>query len=552
MLTKLQIRNYAIIKEVDILFDHKLNIITGETGAGKSILMGALGLILGERADSKVLMQDDEKCVVEGHFNIEPYQLLPFFEEEGLDYDSLCIVRREITSNGKSRAFINDTPVTLNQLKGLGSQLIDIVSQHQTMELNEERFQLGIVDAIAETGAEKDAYQLTYREFRQTEKVLKDLQEREAKARQDEDYFRFILNELTEAGVTADEQEQLEKEIDTLSNAENIQQAALFVFNALDSGEQNLIDQLRDIRSAMANGAKHHEALKELSARMESLVIELKDIASEAEQITSQTQANPELLMQAEGRLQVLFNLQKKHRASGNAELIQLQQKLQVDIDAIGTLAAEIDSREKDLFVLKEKLVKQAAALSNKRISQIPAIEKSINELLKQVQMPDARIKIDHTANPANHFTQNGTDSIVFLFAANKGGQFQPISKVASGGELSRLMLCIKSLISDKVALPSIVFDEIDTGISGEAALKVSNVMKKHASKHQVIAITHLPQIAGKADAHFFVYKTSGKNSTNTYIKKLNETERVEEIARMLQGENPSEKVLEAARELIG
>ncbi len=552
MLTKLQIRNYAIIKEVDILFDHKLNIITGETGAGKSILMGALGLILGERADSKVLMQDDEKCVVEGHFNIEPYQLLPFFEEEGLDYDPLCIVRREITSNGKSRAFINDTPVTLNQLKGLGSQLIDIVSQHQTMELNEERFQLGIVDAIAETGAEKDAYQLTYRDFRQTEKVLKDLQEREAKARQDEDYFRFILNELTEAGVTADEQEQLEKEIDTLSNAENIQQAALFAFNTLDSGEQNLIDQLRDIRSAMANGAKHHEALKELSARMESLVIELKDIASEAEQIASQTQANPELLMQAEGRLQVLFNLQKKHRASGNAELIQLQQKLQVDIDAIGTLAVEIEAKEKDLLVLKEKLVKQAAALSNKRISQIPAIEKSINELLKQVQMPDARIKIDHTANPANLFTQNGTDSIVFLFAANKGGQFQPISKVASGGELSRLMLCIKSLISDKVALPSIVFDEIDTGISGEAALKVSNVMKKHASKHQVIAITHLPQIAGKADAHFFVYKTSGKSSTNTYIKKLNETERVEEIARMLQGENPSEKVLEAARELIG
>lgn len=251
MLTKLQIRNYAIIKEVDIFFDNKLNIITGETGAGKSILMGALGLILGERADSKVLMQDDEKCVVEGHFNIESYELLPFFEEEGLDYDPLCIVRREITANGKSRAFINDTPVTLNQLKGLGSQLIDIVSQHQTMELNEEKFQLGIIDAIAETGTEKASYQDTYREFKQTEKSLKELLERETKARQDEDYFRFILNELTEAAISADEQDLLEKEIDALSNAESIQQAAFAAFNALDGGEQNLIDQLREIKAAL-------------------------------------------------------------------------------------------------------------------------------------------------------------------------------------------------------------------------------------------------------------------------------------------------------------
>lgn len=552
MLSRLHIRNYAIIKEVDISFDAKLNIITGETGAGKSILMGALGLILGERAESKTVMQDDQKCVIEGHFSIESYKLQPFFTEQELDYDHHCILRREITANGKSRAFINDTPVSLAQLKNLGSRLVDIVSQHQTMELNEEDFQLSIIDAIAESNQELEQYRTIFKQFKQTEKELNELQQREWKAKQDEDYFRFILNELHEANLQAEEQTKLEQDIDTLSNAESIQQAAGNTYHALDGSENNLIDELRGIKAALANAAKHHNGLKELADRIEATMIELKDIAAEAEHIAAQIQANPELLMQAENRLQLLFNLQKKHHVATNAELIDLLQKLEHDLQQIVSLSADIEHKETERKQLLLQLNNLAQALSDKRRKAIPLIEKSINDLLKQVQMPDARIKLEHEVTPANQFTDSGIDLITLNFAANKGGHFLPIHKVASGGELSRLMLCIKSLISDKIALPSIVFDEIDTGISGEAALKVAGVMKKHASKHQVIAITHLPQIAGKADAHFYVYKTSTKNSTNTYLKKLTETERVEEIARMLHGENPSEKVLEAAKELIG
>lgn len=549
MLHKLQIRNYAIIKEVDIVFDAKLNIITGETGAGKSILMGALGLILGERADTKSLMNPDEKCVVEGIFKIKPYKLQAFFNDAELDYDDTCIIRREIAANGKSRAFINDTPVGLQQLKELGTQLVDIVSQHQTLQLNDANFQLQIIDAVAETDNELSNYKNVFSQFKQTEKKLHELQEREAKARQDEDYFRFILNELNEANLQTDEQENLEKEIDTLSHAEIIQQSAVQVSNGIDGNENSLADELRQLRATLMQGAKYHEGLKELISRIDATIIELKDIAAEAETISSQTQSNPEALLQAESRLQLLFNLQKKHRAANNAELISLQQKLQQDIDALGSLSTEILQTEIELQKFKTQLQSAAQTLSGKRQKAIPTMEKSVDALLKNVQMPDARIKIENKVEET--FSSNGIDDITLLFAANKGGTFQPIGKVASGGELSRLMLCIKSLISDKMALPTIVFDEIDTGISGEAALKVSNVMKQHAHKHQVLAITHLPQIAGKADAHFFVYKTSDKQSTNTYIKKLNEHERVEEIARMLHGENPSEKVIAAAKELI-
>lgn len=549
MLSRLYIRNYAIIKEVDIHFDMKLNIITGETGAGKSILMGALGLILGERADTKVLMTENEKCVVEGYFQITSYQLQDYFNREGLDYEDTCIIRREISAAGKSRAFINDTPVSLQQLKELGAQLVDIVSQHQTLELNEASFQLNLVDAVAESEKETLAYQQTYKTYKQTEKTLHQLLEKETKARQDEDYFRFMLKELADANLQADEQAVLEKEIDSLSHAEIIQQSAGNAYHALDGAENNLLDEIRNIKQLLAQGAKFDDRLKELITRLDTAAIELKDIAAEAEQITGLVLANPHALAEAESRLQLLINLQKKHRVHTNAELIAYRQQLQEDIDALGSLEKQIAETRSELGKLETALSLQAQALSSKRAKSLPAIEKQIHELLKQVQMPEARIKIEHAISEG--YGSNGKDEIAFMFAANKGGKMQNLSQVASGGELSRLMLCIKSLISDKVALPTIVFDEIDTGISGEAALKVSQVMKKHAGKHQVLAITHLPQIAGKADAHFYVYKSSDKNSTSTFIKKLNEKERVEEIARMLHGENPSEKVIEAAKELI-
>lgn len=549
MLQSLHIRNYAIIKAVDISFDQRLNIITGETGAGKSILMGALGLILGERADSKVLHNPDEKCVVEGSFNINDYKLQSFFDLNELDYDTTCLIRREIAPNGKSRAFVNDTPVNLTVLKDLGAQLIDIVSQHQTMELNEEQFQLSVVDAIAETESLLTDYTQTFKAYKKTERELNALQEQELKARTDEDYFKFVLNELLEANLQADEQTTLEKQLEILSHAEQIQQAAGSAARMLSADELSIIDQLQQLKALLQSSAKHHPGLLELLKRIDSVTIELKDVSSEIEAIAEQSQADPESLLKTEERLQLLFSLQKKHRAANNEELLVLKQKLETDLASIGSLQNEIADKQVELATLKEKLTLQGKALSDKRNKSIPATEKKVHELLKQVEMPDANIQIE--SKPIDGFSATGMDKIQLLFAANKGQSFQPISKVASGGELSRLMLCIKSLIADKVALPSIVFDEIDTGISGEAALKVSQVMKQHSKHHQVIAITHLPQIAGKADAHFFVHKTTDKTSTHTHIKQLSDNERLEEIARMLHGANPSPKVLEAARELI-
>ncbi len=551
MLKELHIRNYAIIKEVDITFNNKLNIITGETGAGKSILMGALGLILGERADTKSLMNANDKCVIEGVFDINTYSIKSYFDQHELDYDTTCILRREIAPNGKSRAFINDTPVNLNQLKDLGSQLVDIVSQHQTLDLNNSDFQLSIVDAIADNNLDLEQYKFSYKQYKQTEKLLSVLIDREAKAKTDEDYLQFILNELNEVNPLPTEQEELEKQLEVLSNADTIQQCAGIAFGALNADDQGLIEVLREIKVNLGNGSKHHAGLQDLVKRIDSAMIELKDIAAELENISEQIQANPSDLERIDTRLQLIFNLQKKHRVANNNELISFKLEVEEKLNNISSLSDEIINTQKLLSDLKLKISKQAAQLSDRRTKAIPQIEQRVNELLVQVQMPDAKIKISQQIL-SDAFNPDGIDQIDLLFAANKGSSFQPINKVASGGELSRLMLCIKSLISDKVALPTIVFDEIDTGISGEAAMKVSNVMKQHAAKHQVIAITHLPQIAGKADTHLLVYKNNDQDTTQTYIKTLSKEERIGEIARMLHGENPSDKVLEAAKELIG
>jgi DNA repair protein RecN (Recombination protein N) len=550
MLTALHVKNYAIIRESEIYFDKKLNIITGETGAGKSILMGALGLILGDRADTKVLMNVEEKCIVEGIFKIKAYQLNAYFEDEGLDYDDTCIIRREISSSGKSRAFINDTPVTLNQLKDLGTKLVDIVSQNQTLQLNDESFQLSILDAIAENSVEKRNYQQVYHLWKEASRILVDLKQREIQARKDEDYLKFVLNELTEAKPLEEEQLELERKLDVLSHAELIKQSSINAFDVIEGNENSIIQQLNLSRQMMLSGAKFHPELEALIQRLSSTIIELKDISAELETIGEQTEANPEVLLQVESRLQLLFNLHKKHQVLNNKELIAWMHKLEADLSKIGSLQDEILETEKSIHSFEEQLNNLAQKLSEKRTSASPKIEQEIQKLLVQVQMPDAQLKVENKIDQST-FHANGIDHISFLFSANKGSTFQPLNKVASGGELSRLMLCIKSLINDKVALPTIVFDEIDTGISGEAALKVSQVMKKHADKHQVIAITHLPQIAGKADAHFYIYKSSDKHTTTTHIKSLNESERVEEIARMLHGENPSAKVIEAAKELM-
>ncbi|MCC7533584.1 MAG: DNA repair protein RecN [Bacteroidia bacterium] len=549
MLKQLHIRNYAIIQQVDIHFHPKLTIITGETGAGKSILMGALSLILGERADTKSLLNTEEKCIIEGTFDINAYALSDFFEQEELDYSTTCLLRREITPNGKSRAFINDTPVTLNQLKELGAKLVDIVSQHQTLELNNGAFQLQIIDAIAENQELINNYKELHKQHKQCEKQLTEWINQEKQARADEDYLQFIFNELKEVNPNVDEQEELEKQLDILSNAEIIQQNAGMAADNLTDAEQSIVDALQTVKQFIASAAKYQPAFAEIISRIDSVIIELKDISSELNTIKENTHANPSELERVENRLQQLFNLQKKHRVSNNTELLQSMEQIQQKLQTIGSLSSLIETKQAELEKITKQLNEAADKLSISRKKVIPTIINQVNELLQKVQMPDAKIQI--TQNRNNQYGVMGIDAIELLFAANKGSAFQPIHKVASGGELSRLMLCIKSLISDKIALPTIIFDEIDTGISGETALKVSEVIKNHASQHQVIAITHLPQIAAKANQHLYVYKTSDTDQTKTNIKTLNKTEQVEEVARMMHGANPSATVLKAAKELV-
>jgi len=549
MLIKLSIRNYAIIQESTIQFDKGLNIITGETGAGKSILMGALGLILGDRADSTVLRNAEEKCIVEGVFEIRNKQIKQFFIDNDLDFESKCILRREINTSGKSRAFINDTPVNLQQLKELGIQLVEVVSQHETLDLNQSDFQLKLVDILAENNNLLNQYSGQFLEWKRINSKLKELREEEEKSKRDEEYFKFILKELEDINPLEDEQELLEKLHEKLLNADSIQQAATSAITILDEQEGSVIEQIRSVKSSMNAASRHHDTLHEVLGRLESVLIELKDISSELNHVAQSSNGDPAELNRVEERLKVLFDIQKKHRVSDNAELIRIKNKISDDLMRIDTVQEQINQLEKEEVTALNNTKALAQELFATRSKVIPLIEKKVKELLKQVEMPDASLKVE-IANKET-YSISGNSEIRFMFSANKGANLQPINKVASGGELSRLMLCIKSLMSDSVDLPTIIFDEIDTGISGEAARKVALVMKDHAKKHQVIAITHLAQIAGKADSHYNVYKSSDSQTTYTGIKKLDKQESLHEIARMLHGSNPSDKVIEAARELI-
>ena len=552
MLRSLKIRNYAIIRQTEINFHNGLSIITGETGAGKSILMGALGLILGERADSKAILQGTEKCVVEAHFNIEAYNLQEFFSQHELDYEPLCIIRREITTAGKSRAFVNDTPVNLPILKELGLNLLDIVSQHETLELNESQFQLDVLDVIANCEKEKLAYSIIFKDCQKLRKKLHDMLAQEARARKDEDYLRFVLNELNELNPKAEEQEELEKKLDELSHAETIQVAASQASNLLEGNENSVVDILREVKNVLVQAAKHQQGIQDLLPRLESNLVDLKDISAELIAIADKTLSDPKSLVVIETRLQQIYNLQKKHRVQSNMELINLQAQFEKQFEELISLEGNLELIKKELDQTEIELTKAGSKLREIRKKALPTIESKVNDLLIQVAMPNAHFEVAFSELPIQKASAEGMDEVAFLFSANKGFAPLPINKAASGGELSRLMLCIKSLIADQVKLPSVVFDEIDTGISGEAAQKVAVLMRKHAVSHQVIAITHLPQIAGKADQHLYVYKTNDGEQTQTAIKSLTLNERVEEIARMLSGENPSDKVLAAARELIG
>jgi DNA repair protein RecN (Recombination protein N) len=549
MLQKLFIRNYAIIESVEIEFSDKLNIITGETGAGKSILVGALGLILGERADSSALFNATQKCIVEGSFSIRGRNDIQKILQQGdLDADEEIVIRREVASTGKSRAFINDTPVTLSQLKQFTSLLVDLHQQFDTLELGDSDFQREVIDALAAHTPVLKQYREAYTQYSTTQKTLAAAKEQQASANKELDYYTFLFTELEDAQWKENELETLDAELKLLGNAENIKSVLDKIGYQLNEGEQPLVQQLKGLSNQLQSLHDFHEAIPGLVQRLQSAQIELRDITGEIEHINNGIRFDEERIQVVSDRLALGYKLLKKHGVQTTNELLAIQNNLQQQLDKVLNLDTEIAQLEKKAAAQLLQAQQLAQTLTANRQKQVAPFEKKTDKLLTQVGMPNARVKI--TINPAA-LNSTGGDDIEFLFDANKSNRFEPLKKVASGGELSRLMLCIKSLVAASVQLPTLIFDEIDTGISGEAARQVGIIMKDLGQSHQVIAITHQPQIAAKADAHFFVYKKEKDQKINTRIKLLSAEERVDTIAQMLSGEKPTASALENAREMM-
>jgi len=552
MLKRLFIRNYALIDTLDISFSKELNILTGETGAGKSIILGALSLILGQRIESRYFFNQQKKCVIEGFFKIDEYHLNDFLSENDLDYEEETVLRREISADGKSRAFINDTPVNLTTLKQLGEQLIDIHSQHATLEINDENFQLLVVDTLAGHTQLLEQYRQTYKTHRRLRAKLNALIAESQKAKTDFDYYQFQFDELENAGLIAGEQDQLEQELHSLTHAEEIKKNLLDANYLLNDNERSVIVQLKEILNQLEHIGKFNPEGITLSERLKSCLIEIKDISTEAERIEQQTHFNESRASEISERLSAIYGLQKKHRVNTVEELITIRNNFSEKLNSILFTDEEINKLQSEVKDLENKMTVLADNLTASRNEEIPDIEKKVCGILMEVGMPNAILKIENILLPEGEFNPDGRNLIRFMFSANKGQEPAPMNKIASGGELSRLMLSIKSLISRHTALPTIIFDEIDSGVSGEVALKVGTIMEKLAGSMQVIAITHLPQIASKGDAHYKVYKDEEGERTITNISLLNKDERVREIAVMLSGANPSEFALQNARELLG
>jgi DNA repair protein RecN (Recombination protein N) len=549
MLQKLSISNYALIDNLEISFDAGLNILTGETGAGKSIILGALSLILGQRAESRYFFNQQKKCVIEGTFKIGDFHLKTFFEDNDLDYEPETVLRREISADGKSRSFVNDTPVNLNAMKLLGEKLIDIHSQHATMEINDPEFQLLVVDSVAKHPDLLSEYQTKFRAYKKSTSKLQQLIDESDKAKADLDYYQFQFDELKKAGLAADEQEQLEQELYALNNAEEIKRNLLSANYLMAEGETSALLQLREADQQLMSLSKFNPSIDELHDRLNSAIIELKDIAAEIENIEQRTHTNEPRAADVNTRLSIIYNLQKKHRVNTNAELLALQDELSDKIQQAVFGDEMIEKLQQQLAIDKKELGDLACQLNANRLKAIPSIEAQVLQTLAEMGMGNSALKIESTT--AAGLTKNGTDIVRFLFSANKGHALAEMSKVASGGELSRLMLSIKSLIAKNTALPTIIFDEIDTGVSGEVANKVGQIMEQLADNLQVITITHLPQIASKGQSHYFVFKDDEADTSRTRIKQLDNNERILEIAKMLSGDKPGESALQNARELL-
>ena len=557
MLQRLHIQNYAIIDDMEISFSSGLNIITGETGAGKSILAGALSLILGVRADSSILLQKEKKCVVEGLFDTKgKNDIAVFLNVNELENEEELVIRREVSCNGKSRAFINDTPVNLQQLKQLSALLVDLHQQFDTLELGDNDFQREVIDALADNGQLLNDYSFIYSSLVHLKKELDELQQQQLHSNKELDYNKFLFDELEEAGLKENELEELDSELKLLGNAEMVKQQLGTIYAELNEAEQPIVQQLKVISNRLNALSTFHIAIPGLVNRMQSAQVELQDIAGEVEHINNGVNYSPERIQIVNDKIAVGYKLLKKHGVTSTNELLAIKESLQIKLDTIFNIGEIINKKENELEVLLKHCEKQAAVISVNRKKIIKSFTENTNKLLRQVGMPNAQIKVQLEDCSMNRF---GTDSIALLFNANlpsgqenKTAPFEPLSKVASGGELSRLMLCIKSLVAKKLQLPTLIFDEIDTGISGEAARQVGIIMKNLSAAHQLISITHQPQIAAKADAHYFVYKAVDKDKIITSIRLLDAGERVTKIAQMLSGEKPTDAALANAREMIG
>lgn len=548
MLKSLSIENYALIKQLEIAPDRALNIVTGETGAGKSIMLGALGLLLGNRADTKVLLDKDQKCIIEGVFDISSYSLAPLFEAFDIDYDKECIVRREISANGKSRAFINDGVSNLEFLKQLGIRLMDVHSQHQTLRLANKDYQIEIIDAVAESKHLLGEFQDAYQSYQEKHKIYKNLITQGDQIKKESDYNQFLFEELDKAQFTADEQETLEKELNKLENAEDIKTKLNGILSISDRSDINLSSMLQEVKGMLSQISQFSPKYASLLERIESTRIELNDIVGELEIEEGSVMYDPERANEVQERLNLVYKLQQKHQVDSIAGLLEIYDQLGNKMLQVENLDEAINHAHKAESLAYNDAMKVAQMLSEKRKGVLDGFSKQIQRLLAELGMPNAAIALDHTEIDLG---PNGIDEIDILFSANKGIAPQPLKQAASGGEFSRLMFSIKYILADKTALPTIVFDEIDTGISGEIAIKMSQMMLEMSKNHQVITITHLPQIAAKGQSHYYVFKDESSDITTSQIRKLSQDERLNEIAEMIGGKQASANAFDSARELM-
>ena len=549
MLTQLSIKNYALIDELQVGFNNGLSIITGETGAGKSILLGGLSLVLGKRADLSSVKDASKKCIIEATFDIAKYNLKPLFTNEDLDYESLTIIRREILPSGKSRAFINDTPVNLDSLQLLGNRLLDIHSQYQTLQLTNDDFQFQIIDALAENSKHLNVYAAKLKTYKDLHSEIQELQNQKVESLKELDYNLFLLKELEDANLVKGELEHLESEYETLNNVEEIQEKLSQSHQLLSNEDIGITHNLTEVKHQLAKLVSYGKSYQDIYERVNSSLIELDDVVSEIEGLVEQLEANPDRLVTVNAKLQVIHNLLQKHAVATIDDLLEINEALADKVILTENLDTTISDKQMQLEAIEKQLHSFAQTIHANRTQSIPKLVKQLETILATLGMPNAKFNID--LKTADTFLSNGTDSLQFLFSANKGGQFNDLKKAASGGELSRIMLAIKSILSKYTQLPTIMFDEIDTGVSGEISNKMGSIMQQMSKTMQVFTITHLPQIAAKGDSHFKVFKRDVNEVTETQLKKLTPDERIVEIAQMLGGTNVSNSALEHAKQLL-